>query len=256
MSIARHGEGQMVPVINVPIDMRACFQQPGQGEWLGGKAKYVHSNLYGHDFENSERAEKLITDTLRKLDGLSFEPRFVQEESFENEMEKLKSYYTWYQNKARRADTQKIQRSESTPMSKPEPAPAQLINPSQRSFTFAAPGGNTPSPAPFAGQVNNNPQPFQPPAAVQAWPTPASVAAQGVLVAKERWWFPSGSTPSTPDGSKYTRVVENGAVVAGYAYKLKGGSKEIYRFGEKTPFNAKETVPRQAYILWERNPLP
>ncbi len=50
----------MVPVINVPIDMQACFQPPGQGGWMDGRASFVHESVYG-------RAELKIRQALENF---------------------------------------------------------------------------------------------------------------------------------------------------------------------------------------------
>ena len=120
----------MVPVINVPIDLRACAGPPGQGGWMGGKASFVQQENYRKYHAKIKDSELEIRTALSKLYMQSPNKFFSQEDTFEHDMDALNKLYNLYKASAteRMASLQPPQRQiPTTPTvraTKPTPAVA------------------------------------------------------------------------------------------------------------------------------------
>jgi hypothetical protein len=119
----------MVPVINVPIDMRACFQQAGQRGWMDAKATFVPNSVYRHKFDGSEELETKIRRAVEDLYTVSGHQYYPQEDTFESDINKLNNLYERYKQEAANSATQpQMQRPNSFGPQRPvpqSPAPPQ-----------------------------------------------------------------------------------------------------------------------------------
>ena len=181
----------MVPVINVPIDLRACAGP--QGGWMGGMASFMQRENYKHKFEGSSDLETNIRQAIERLYIVSRHPYYPQEDTFENDMHALNELYNSYRSyRSRQAATE------------PPVASLQRTN-SWRGAALKPP----PPPRPPPGF------PTRPPAPSQAAPIPPSAPPprappttfERYIAQRERMYIRTGSvidpqykiiTPTTP----------------------------------------------------------
>ena len=137
----------MVPVINVPIDLRACDGAPGQGGWMGARAAFVQLENYKKKHEKIKEKELAIQAVIRKLYFQTTEKHFSQEDTFEHDVATLNELYNSY--KAQEAATEppvaSLQRTNSWRGTALKPPPPPIPPPG---FQGRPPAPSQPAPAP------------------------------------------------------------------------------------------------------------